>query len=239
MSEIPSYRFYNYSKAGAHHENLQSKNEDYALAMRRGNYMAAALADGVSTCQYSREGARIAASLMVDLLLQNAEQLFSQQISAKRFAKNLLQEVFSELRKNAESSYRDVEEFSSTLCAVLIDRQTGHIFCMNLGDSLVFVKPQSEDMQIFSPPWEQVAGGVPSTTIPYGASYADIRIESSCMESVVIFSDGGWSSLYHHGKMPKELEEAFQQQDFRAIQQYMDAQEISDDMSMIALVREA
>ena len=221
-----------WSKAGTRHRKEGLENQDVVLQGSTGRFEVVALADGVSSCREAKKGAEIACGAILDLLLQKGEYFWK--FEQKKRAELIVEHVFYKLKEAAEKNGVAVEELSSTLAAVLLDKQTKQLLYFNLGDGMLLaVRP--ECCKILFVPADS-AEGCPVTTTRGAASVVQTEVlDASALQSVVLCSDGAWQLMFKQGRLKAECAGLLQGASFTQLGQYLDEQEGMDDYSFIVM----
>ena len=124
-----------FSVAGKHHNYELEYNQDAVLFDHNEEYCAMVLADGVSSCEQAKIGAETTCKSVASFLLEHAERLFS--MGERETAGSLINHVLYSLKEIAHKSNKKVEEYSSTLACVLLDKNRNRMLYLSLGDSLI------------------------------------------------------------------------------------------------------
>ena len=112
-----------FSKTGNLHTGRQEENQDAILSGENGRFLALVLADGVSSCQEAGPGARVACRTAADLLLTQGTRFLM--CRGRQAATMLLPQILAALTALAEEDGVPLEEYSSTIACVLLDRVEG------------------------------------------------------------------------------------------------------------------
>lgn len=228
---------YEYSNVGTRNSNNNLENQDFAFSEELNEFEVISLADGVSTCSKSKEGAEIAAKAVAFYLLKNAEFLLNFKDDEQR-KKIIVDYVLKQLTDKANHDGISVDEYSSTLSAVLFDKKTNKAMTFNLGDNLIMALYEDK-CHIVGMPGDNRNGTVVTTT--KGASYEassqiiDMVNSNINAEDIVIFSDGAWKELYSGTRITPELYTLLVERRFDLIQEFLAQRNPSDDNSFINL----
>lgn len=230
-------KMYEYSNIGTHNASNNAGNQDFALSDELNNYEVVVLADGVSTCSKAREGAEIAAKAAAYLMLANAEFLLGFNDEKQR-NKLVVDYVLKKLTEKANSDGISVDEYSSTLSAVLFDRTTNKALTFNLGSNMIMAL-YGDKTHIIGIPGDDTHGTVVTTT--KGASFEassqiiDTVNSSVQAEDFVMFTDGAWKSLYGGARLLPEVQTLLIEKRFDLLQQFLQQKNPFDDNSFINL----
>lgn len=208
------------------------ENEDAIYWSENERFCVAALADGVSTCTGAKVGAEIACKSIVDLQLRKGEKFFD--FSPNKTADFLVSHVLHELEQEALRENRPIEEYSSTISSVLIDKETGKVLFFNIGDNLI-LGTKKEKCNVIAMP-ENNPNGCSVTTTENVLQSVEIGImDAKGLDSVVICSDGAWRQMYEKNRLYAEVAEALSTQHYDTLETYLDKKEGLDDSSFISL----
>lgn len=219
-------------------------NQDYICSGGEGSFSVITLADGVSSCAKGGTGARISADTLTRILLKKGSLLqgFKEvqknkenpKYKEKEIAEVVLAEIMFELEKIAAEDNVPVEEYSSTLAAVLHDRSTRKLLCISIGDSMI-IGTSGEGCYVLTNPFESSAGCCVTTT-EGAAAQAEVRIiDDSQFDSVIIFSDGAWRQLFERNRLKKEITGMLTEGDYDELSAYLKKKDGNDDYSFISM----
>ncbi len=221
-----------FSKTGLYHLEVQDENQDALHYGKDERFVVLALADGVSSCGKAKAGAEIAASELVSFLLRNGK--YFMQCEPKTAAFQILEQVIFKLTQQAQRDAIPVEEYSSTLSGVLLDRQTETIFCINLGDGMILAN-QGDRCLILAQPSDSRNGCYVTTTRDAVSTIRTFKRQADDLRAILLCSDGAWLHLYQNGKLKTVAEGLILQGDFVGLQSFLEQQQCKDDCSFLAL----
>ena len=223
---------YTFSKTGTHHLEHREENQDAVSFKEDGRYAVITLADGVSSCPNSREGAEIAAREMTRLLFLKAPHFLS--FPEETIAELSLAHIRWELKKKAEELNIEIDELSSTLCSALYDKKTKRLLLVNLGDGLIITVGKN-GCSLPVMPYDSRNGCV-ATTTPKAEKHMTVRkMAGDQLKSVYICSDGAWRSLFSRNTMKQEVREILQSNHKDRLGNYLDQNEHFDDCTFVSM----
>jgi len=219
-----------YSKIGEYHSRHSMENQDAVSYRMKGNYSVISLADGVSTCSRSGRGAEIASRAASNLLARDARKLACE--DKYQFSKCILTCILRQLAEESKKSGAAVEDYSSTIASVLIDKKRKKIYCFNVGDGIVFGITK-ESCRILSVPGD-TRNGCCVTTTKGAERMATVRIDDTgSVESIVICSDGAWREMFDRDRLKPEVKTILINKDYDELGRFLDKQHCFDDHSFI------
>lgn len=223
---------YYLSVAGKHHEYKSERNQDALLYRKRGKYFAMGLADGVSTCEHSKEGAEITCETVIDFLLKHSERLFY--MDENEVANGIILNVRHYLKKIAEEYGNSIEDYSSTLACVLFDTVNNKMLYFSIGDSLI-TATKNDNCYIVAMPCDSRNGCCVTTTFNAGLMAKVGIIDVDNISSVMLCSDGAWHLMYRRNRMSQEIKDVVVKREYDKLKEILLDKERSDDCSFISV----
>lgn len=208
------------------------ENQDAVCCGRSGRYSVISLADGVSSCKRAGQGARTACEAVTNLLLKRAGYFL--EADQSRAARLALSHIRYELNRRAEEDSEKIEEYSSTVASVLVDKKKGRLLCLSLGDSLILAVGYGRCRVLAAPSDSREGCCVTTTRGAEGLILAKVE-ETDFLDSVVIFSDGAWRQMYAGSRLKPEAAALLASSDFEGLKAYLAAQDGPDDGSFAAV----
>lgn len=229
-------KFDSFSKIGKYHLRNEINNQDAFSMGSNDRFDSIVLADGVSSCKKSGQGAEITVDVVKKIFLENGEIIIKSDVKESSAA--VLSVLSKELEKVAKLDNEDVKEYASTLAAVLIDRKTKNAFAMNLGDSMI-IGIKGVDVNIVGMPCDS-SMGIPSTITNLSNHFTDsIKINSKDgafrFDTYVLCSDGAWREMFNKGKLHNNVKYMLLKRDFNKLRNYLKERNTDDDCTFIAL----
>jgi len=220
------------SQMGAHHALTCGENQDALCHGKNRDFCVITLADGVSTCKEAKYGAIIASQSITNLFLKKGSYFL--EFENDQIADFAISHILSELKQKAEETSCPVEEYSSTVASVLVDKRKKKMLCFNLGDSVILAVGNGK-CKVISMPADSSSGCCVTTT-KKAASMASVRMcDLGSMESIVICSDGAWREMFSKNRLRPEVAQMLSGNEYDALEDYLNKQNCSDDYSFISL----
>ncbi len=222
---------YKLSKRGEYHEKKEEKLQDYFCSKSNSRFVVLVLADGVSTCKFSDEGAKVSSEALKEILFEKAEYFL--EFNEEKTADYLMSHVLYELKAYIEGKEGKLEDYSSTLSAILYDLEEERYLTFNLGDGVILGSGYGR-IDILSNPCDSTFG-CPVTTSRDVLKHVVIKkVESANYESVMLCSDGCWKELFNRNKIREEVSSLLNESDFDGLSKHLKTLKTEDDCSFIA-----
>ncbi|MBQ6738232.1 MAG: protein phosphatase 2C domain-containing protein [Synergistaceae bacterium] len=218
------------NKPGIYHKSKNIKNQDFVLSDENEKFCVIALADGVSSCKMSGEGAEISCKTLVKLFLERGNFFFNSDIHRykREMSELILSYILSELAKKSDN----IKEYSSTISSVIYNKENNKILCFNLGDGII-ISNKCDKAEIIIKPYQNDDGCCVTTTV--NAEFAfDIEIfDFASMDTIMILSDGAWKPIFENKNF------SFIQNgiSFSELNNYLDSIKCLDDYSYISITK--
>lgn len=220
------------SRAGTHHQEQGEENQDAVCSGSAKGICVISLADGVSACGEARCGAEIASRAITDLLLKKSGYFLT--FDQDKIARFALDHILWELSRRAKEEQKAVEDYSSTVTSVLVDRKSRKMLCFNLGDSMVLAVGNGV-CRVAAMPSDSREGCCVTTT-KHAASLASVRLlDSGGVESVILCSDGAWRQMFDKNRLKPEVASLLTHHEYQRLKEFLTGQDCFDDYSFIAL----
>lgn len=220
------------SKIGMHHIDTDGENQDALCHAQNQNFCVISLADGASTCRKAKSGAEIASRAITNLLLKKGEYFL--EFENERIAELALSHILFELKQCAENDSKNLEDYSSTIASVLVDKKKKRMMCFNLGDSIIMAAGKGKCRVIAMP--ADSSSGCCVTTTKSAAAMASVRhMDTSAVESVVICSDGAWRQMFDKNKLKPEAFNLLANNEYDELKGFLVERNCFDDYSFISL----
>lgn len=190
------------------------------------------LADGVSTCMYSKQGAEIACSSIKNLLVNKSA--FFHKCSMDIIPSIFINRIIYELKKEATQQGYNFIEYSSTLAGVEYFRNDNSALLFNLGDAVI-LGIKENDYEILMQPDNSQDNCCTTTTENADLELNVKRIDVADYISLFIMSDGLWNSIINTRGMfiPKAVD--CMRDNKSEFMQLLDGMTIADDYSFVAI----
>lgn len=220
------------SEMGIYHIGRNGKNQDALCHAGNQNFSVISLADGVSACKEAKSGAEIASRAITDLLLKRGEYFL--EFENCQIAEFTLSHILFALKQRAENDAEDIEEYSSTVASVLLDKKKKRMLCFNLGDGIIMAAEKGR-CRVLAMPADSSAGCCVTTTAS-AIKMASVKLfEAGSVESVVICSDGAWRQMFDRNKLKPEVSGLLANSEYDGLKDYLVGQNCFDDYSFISL----
>lgn len=220
------------SGIGKRHRQARQEGQDAVAFREKGPVSVIALADGVSACKWSMQGAVCGAETAADLLLQKGEALLEAQDS--ECADFITTHVVYRQRQLARSQKHLETEYASTLAAIYCDRKAEKLFYCSLGDSLILTVRQGRCQVLLLPP--DASGGCCVTMTEHAERGMRTGVlDLSGEEAVFVFSDGAWEQLFEGGSLKADARTMIVNRWYGDLRDYLHKQDCEDDYSFISI----
>ena len=221
-----------FSITGKHHISKGIDSQDSICADVKGGTGVISLADGVSTCSEAAHGAVIAARATAELLFSKRGVFFD--FDEMETAGLIMSQVLYKLKQTAEKNGHDINEYSSTLAAVLADTKRGRAYLFSLGDSMILGIKDGR-CRILSET-ESSTDGVCVTTTKGALSAVSVwTISLESIDSFIICSDGAWREMFENNDLKDTVAEIFKADGYDRLKEYLSECEPFDDCSFVSL----
>lgn len=221
-----------YRGIGKRHWKAGQENQDAVAFREKGPVSVIALADGVSACKWSGQGAVCCADAAASLLLQKGNILLD--ADQKESADFITSHVVYRQRLLARSQKHPETEYASTLAAVFCDRRAQKLFYCSLGDSLILTVRQGECQIPLLPPDSSEGCCVTMTEHAERGMRTGV-MDLSGMEAVFLFSDGAWTFLFEEGNLKADVRTMIGNRWYGDLRDYLKSQNGQDDCSFISI----
>lgn len=220
------------SEAGRYHIDADGENQDAICHGHNKNFFVISLADGVSACKEAKNGAEIASTAITNLLLKKGEHFL--EFDDGQIAEFVLSHILFELKQHAEKGSKDIEEYSSTVASVLVDKKKNRMLCFNLGDSIIMATDKGK-CRVLAMPADSSSGCCVTTTRSATSMVSVKLLDASSIESIVICSDGAWRQMFDKNKLKPEVFKLLANNEYDGLRDFLATQECFDDYSFISL----
>ncbi len=219
------------SQTGLYYIDSNTENQDVVRHARNKQFCVISLADGVSGCKEAKSGAEIASGAITNLLLKKGDYFL--EFEQEQVAQLVLSHILFELKKCAENTAENIEEYSSTVASVLIDKKRNRMLCFNLGDGMIMASGRGK-CRILSMPAESKNGYVTTTINAY--KMVSVRMfDIEFVDSVVICSNGAWKQMFNKSRMKPEIFNLLVNNEYDRLKTFFTGKKCSDDCSFISL----
>ena len=219
---------YMFSHMGSWHRQNGGENQDALCMDGSADFAVIALADGVSSCREAKRGAEIACHTLTELMLCQGQRLLSFPIQ------DVIGFALNRIRNELQKQGGRMEDYASTVSAVLLDRKNRRLLCLNLGDCLIG-GTEAGKCRILAAPSDSSSGCYVTTTRNAEQVTAVCSLPVGQLDSVFLCSDGLWQYLMTGEKFTDESSELLTNHAYRELERQMEAEDGLDDASFIVL----
>ncbi len=220
------------SRTGLHHSSIGCENQDAIFHGQNNRFCVVTLADGVSTCKDAKIGAQIAGESITDLFLKKGEHFFN--FEEKKIAEFAVSHVNYKLNQLAIGNSENIEEYSSTIASVVVDKRNGKMLCLSLGDSIIMATGGGKCHVLTAP--ADTSYGCCVTTTKDAANMTFVKVlDTTQYESVLICSDGAWKHMFDKNKLKRDVSEMLANNQYNDFANFLNKQKCFDDYSFISL----
>lgn len=220
------------SKTGSYHSKNHTENQDVILSGSSGSLTGLFLADGVSGCERSGVGAMRVCEAMKNLLMKRGACFFD--LEEREIADYSLAHVRYALRELSRLEGRPVEHFSSTMAWGLLDRRSGRLMLLNLGDGLI-AGVRDGRLNILAMPDDSSKGCCCTTTEGAEGRTAVRFADAGDYDEVFLCSDGAWKALFDGGRLRDEVRRLLKTGACADLANYLRKTDTFDDCSFISM----
>lgn len=209
------------------------ENQDYASFKENDNFICLALADGVSNEEKSKAGAKIAVDSILDILVEKGNFFF--EFDNNTAITIIMEHIIFELKKESCVAGRCVNDYSSTLTAVLIDKRNRNSILVNLGDSIILGKRDNEVNQLSISSCTIYGTCVTTTKNAQAAVYLEVMSLTN-YAAVMLLSDGLWKNMVKDKWLRNVGEMVSGDINLDMLQDYIETKDFTDDATAIILL---
>lgn len=218
-----------YSEAGEWHRSQSLPNQDAVFVGRSETAEFYAVADGVSQCRNSKEGAEIACRAAAEILLDETAYIFG--CRGKKAARIIVAYIKRRIRMLAAERGESPGSFSSTLCFVCRNRQTREVMTLVLGDSRIYaIYPAENDSLMRLSGAEE---GISTMTIGAEKYTAVSTLPSESATAFLLCTDGAWRLMKPDIRADDRISEAVRYFDQNVIERFFSEKLKTDDCSIL------
>lgn len=189
-----------------------------------------AVADGVSSCENSRQGAEIACRISAKVLLDDIDYYFD--AVPEMTVGLILSNIRSRIGRVADEMRREGVSFASTLCFICINKKRKKMMSFVLGDSRIYAVRSGAVRQLN--PVRTYDGNVTCTTM---TAFAQEEVgfgitDRSPGETYLLCSDGCWRELFFADENARLV---MREKDIDKLPAFFDGRKTGDDCSFVAV----
>lgn len=221
------------SKTGTYHMQTHTENQDAVQSCAKGRLAGLFLADGMSACAQAGSGARRSCQAMKHLMMSKGDCLMDV-FTETEIAELTLSHVQHELCLLAQREGNPVEDYASTLACAVLDRKTGRLLTLNLGDGLIAGVRRGE-LQILAMPDDTTDGCCGTITRNAAARTAVQVVDAAELDAVFVCSDGAWRELFDGTRLRAETARLLREGTCADLAEYLRQTEAFDDCSFVSM----
>lgn len=224
--------FFSWSEMGIYHKSNNDVNQDIIITDMNADIMIATLCDGVSTCRYAREGAKIAGDSVSSFITRKYRKLLK--YDNRTIASKTVNHICYALKKEARAKKRNFEDYSSTISSALYDRDGHKLLYLNVGDAIIGGLTEN-GIEIIGKPQSGYKGCYVSTTKEV-EKVADVSvIDAEKYRSIFICTDGMWKAFYDGEKISNEVAEKIETKAYDDLVNHISLNPDMDDRSIVVM----
>ena len=223
-----------FSKTGKNHHFNGTENQDVVFINADRHMTFAAVADGVSSCANSRQGAEIACEILFQALKKELDYLFS--LNKKSIAFLVINLIRSEIEKRAGQAQEDAFSFASTLSFVCIDKEKNKGMFFSVGNSDIAAVTKERKIESVCRTEAFRTGKCCATLTKHAYDHAVVEFfDPANLNAVFIGSDGAWNVMCKNGAIDPAVTEYLKENDGSSLTAFFSNAENADDCSFVFL----
>ena len=218
---------YIYTKKGTYHKQRNEESGDVVRGTDSGDYAIIALADGVSSCKYGPEGAKMASSFALDYINEQFSRFRFLPEKWPTYMLNYVKQQLNEFVQYDKSIYSD---HSTTLMILIIDREKNLMHYCNIGDGLI-IAVDDNMCSIICLPQRRDSRCLVITTEGIENEIISGTIDLNNVNCIVACSDGAWEKMYDHNMLKPEIKNILLSGNHLKLKDVIDESKSIDDCS--------
>ncbi len=219
-----------YSKIGEYHKKNNLENQDYTYTYETSEGAFYAIADGVSSCKNSREGAEIACAISAKVVLDDIDYYFDS--NPEKTINLILANIRRRISQIAKEANQKDISYASTLCFVCVHKKRHQAMTFVLGDSRVYFF-SSESVYQKNPVHAYEDNETCTTLTKFAQEDVGFSIDNFSEDNrFILCTDGCWKNLFY---IDEKNNTAMKKVDNNEIMEYLNETMISDDCSFLAV----
>lgn len=223
-----------YHKTGAYHETRGESCQDVVKYACIAGYDVIAIADGVTSCENSAEGAEIACRAFEDFISREQGNVF--EFPDEKLAYLFMEHVMYFLETETGERGMNLQSYASTILGAAVERKSGRAFLLNLGDGTAF-EVGTLGMKICVPP-KRYRGCPCLTTTKDAYRLAEIRRAEIMVGEGLLLCTDGFTDVYNSRNTIREsLMESLSNYRWDELKKKLESINNMDDCSYVALIR--
>lgn len=224
-----------YTKIGEYHEQNNQENQDVVYSKDNKDFFFFAVADGASSCEFSKKGAEFACEVVAKLVFELGDMLFD--YSKEKVAYIILEEIQYGLAKKAKEMSVPIDSYASTMSFGCIDKKKKRMMLFNIGDSAAIITENNGDKVNV----ESKTDANENTFITTPSAYKKAKVvffnqeQMKDMDTVLLCSDGTLKNIIENGSISKKAGRAIASGDYGELDRIIESGEKNDDRSYISV----
>lgn len=209
---------------------MNTENQDAVLYEENDKIEFGAVADGVSSCRKSGDGARFAVELLRDILTKDCDYIFS--LNEEKASYILADFLQRSLKEYAYKNGVKATEYSSTLSFTCRNKKTGRLMTFSLGDSRVYgVKNGS----VICLDVCKLGASPSCSSMTEGAQECSsvAFFEDGDFDGYLIASDGAWRLMFSDDERSKKYKKLIAEEKIEQLKKEFEKEINNDDCSFV------
>lgn len=224
---------YQKSKSGRYADETKKINQDAAGLLENESYVILTLGDGVSSKENSKQASKFITEFMLRYLSKYADEIMKMDVEKLKYV--IISQLNSKLLEFAQSKGICSSTMASTLCFVLIDKETNEMLCLSIGDSSIVAL--KDDKIVFKMLECDFINSTTVTTLTKNVQY-ETRVRRCGLDDfsrILLMSDGLYVSLIENDNSDDIGFEEFLALPLNEIDKYIQENDFEDDASLVIL----
>lgn len=223
---------YIFSKKGTFHQATGSACQDVIKSADFGSWQIIAMADGVSSEEYSGTGSNLACSEALNYLHWQHEKIG---FLPQSWSQNMLNHITSVITEHATANNRKATDYACTLMVLVFERERKIMHCFNIGDGLLLGIGEDNKCRVLVKPQDDSLG-CPTIFTENIKTAIDLKhFCTSNIKCLLLCTDGAWKSMYKRGVMDAGIKHDLMTRDFCGFINHMKKIEPQDDCTFAIL----
>ena len=167
--------------------------QDSVYSARNGTVVAIALSDGAGRDNWAAVGAKTTCMVAAQYCADHFCDLISKSEESIRF--DFISNIRAALFHMSQDVNTSVKSFGATCIAVAVNKTTGEMLCIHLGDGCVLAQKETGDLQVISHPQNGISKTYTNLTTSFTGTDS-IRIFAGTINSYssILLASDGWFS---------------------------------------------
>lgn len=223
------------TESGAFHKRQQEMSQDIVKVFENDRIEIVAVADGVSTCSRSRQGALIAVDETILFIRSQYDRIT---MLPDGWTATLVRRIQRKLLGRAALVRAAYEDYSTTLMVAVREKQDNKLFWFSIGDGLILLE-KDNCFRIVSRYTGSGRGCPVITTKGIDTFIQEHTLHLSDNQSVLLMTDGAWEHLIPSRYISNTVQDELTGMDFKTISESIQSKNPEDDWSVVIMGRKA